>query len=77
MCVTQTSVGVHVGCFESLCCKEMHCGGDMLCSKAPKELPPEQPPEQPPLSERGPGFDAADHPLSGVPNVEAGTILGL
>lgn len=31
---------------------------------APKELPP----EQPPLSERG--FDAADHPLSGVPNVE-------
>ncbi|CAE7214892.1 CEP104 [Symbiodinium pilosum] len=39
-------------------------------SGAPKELPPEQPPEQPPLSERGPGFDAADHPLSGVPNVE-------
>ena len=33
--------------------------------EAPKELPP----EQPPLSERG--FDAADHPLSGVPNVEA------
>ncbi|OLP97488.1 Centrosomal protein of 104 kDa [Symbiodinium microadriaticum] len=32
--------------------------------EAPKELPP----EQPPLSERG--FDAADHPLSGVPNVE-------
>ena len=38
-------------------------------SQAPKELPP----EQPPLSERGAGFDAAEHPLSGVPNVEATT----